>query len=125
MNRRHLFTLAPAIALVACTTAQTASVNAAVTNSLAAAQAFLAQAVQFYGIAKGIALVAEVAAPQLAPVITAAIAVLDPLVAEATPLITAAAADATNVQNLATQIHVQAAALQVATANVIKVVPSV
>ena len=92
-------------------------------STIPAAQAKLQAAVTLYGISKGIAEVAAVADPALAPALAAVIATLDPLVARAQPAL-AAPADAAAIEALAASISAQANALTLVAAPVIKVIPS-
>lgn len=99
-----------ALSLGACTTAQVASVQAT-------ASADLAKAVQFVGVAKGVALVAEMSDPSLKPILDPLMARLDAAVA----LAQAAQGDATID---AAAITAQAADLTRLAAPVITVVPA-
>lgn len=93
--------------------------------AIAQAQTVLTDAVQFYGVAKGIAEVAAVADPTLAGPIGLAIAALDPLVSQASTIVANATADVAAINNLAAQIQAQAAQLATAAAPAIKAVSSV
>ncbi len=108
--------------LSAC--ADTAITPTTVTTSLTTAQQDLQKALNLYGIAKGIAQIAEMADPALEPVLAPAIAVTDPLVAKAQVALNDASADATALEALVAQISSQANALTVQSAAVIKVVPA-
>jgi len=110
--------------LAGCQTSQTASTAATVTSALTTAQAAVNQAVTFYGVAKGIAQVAEAADPTLAAPISTAIAVLDPLVVTAQAALQVATTDAPTLEALAAQIQSQAQALETTAAPAIKVVSS-
>ncbi len=108
--------------LSAC--AGTAITPTTVTTSLTTAQQDLQKALNLYGIAKGIAQIAEMADPALAPVLAPAIAATDPLVARAQVALNDASADATALEALVAQISQQANTLTVQSAAVIKVVPA-
>jgi hypothetical protein len=118
--------LLSALALGACSTAQTTSATASVTSGLTATQADVAKAVQLYGIAKGLAEVAALSNPSLAPEINAVIAKADPVVATLTPLVTDTAADiAIDAPAIATEVATlvaQANALTLVAAPAIDVV---
>ncbi len=79
------------------------------------------EAVTLYGIAKGVAEVASVAEPALAPLISAMIAASDPLVAELQRKLLAAQAEA----SAATQLEAQAKALLLHSAASVRVLPAV
>ncbi|HEY0182644.1 MAG TPA: hypothetical protein VGC09_07525 [Rhodopila sp.] len=102
----------------------TAITPTTVTTSLTTAQQDLQKALNLYGIAKGIAQIAEMADPALVPVLAPAIAAMDPLVARAQVALNDASADATALEALVAQISQQANALTVQSAAVIKVVPA-
>ena len=111
---------AAAMLLSGCAGAATSATTAA---TIPAAQAKLRAAVTLYGISKGIAEVAAIADPGLAPVLGTVIATLDPLVARAQPAL-AAPVDATAIEALAATISAQANALTLVAAPVIRVVPA-
>lgn len=102
--------------------AQVQTVDAKIKADLPTAQQQAQAAINLYGIAKGVALVAEVADPTVAPALAAGIAIADPLVAKAQLTLNDATADATAVTALATQITAQANVLTAKAAPVIKVV---
>lgn len=108
----------------ACAIGSASPVQTALITSLTTAQQDAQKAINLYGISKGIAEVAELALPTLAPGIDAAIAVADPLVAKAQVALNDASADATALEALVQQITTQANSLTVTSASVIKVVPS-
>ena len=113
----------PALCLLAaCSTGTTAKVQSTVAGSLATAQADLGKAVTFYGVAKGIALAAELAEPSIKPVVDEALAVLDPLSATAQQLLATTQTDAAPVEALAVEIQAQAVALANTAAPAVKVV---
>jgi hypothetical protein len=118
MMRRCLL-FAAALALSAC------AVPPQTTVTVATATSDVQSALTLYGVVKGIAQVAEVANPALAPAINAAIAALDPLAAQAQAALADATADAAALETLATAIRTQAAALTVQAAPAVKVVPGV
>lgn len=99
------------------------SSNSPSSADIPAAQAKLQAAITLYGISKGIAEVAVVADPALAPILASVIGTLDPLVARARPAL-AAPADAGAIEALAATISEQANALTLVAAPVIKVVPA-
>lgn len=103
--------------LTACSTSTTAV-------SLATAQVDAQNAIALYGVSKGIAEVAELTNPTLAPMIDAGIALADPIVAKVQIALGDAATDATTLEALVAQIKTQANALTVTAAPAIKVVPS-
>lgn len=84
----------------------------------------LQDAVALYGIAKGIALQAELADPHLKPAIDDAIATTDPLAAKLQAVLSGAQADASVVRVLVAQVTQQANALTVQTAGVVTVRPN-
>lgn len=111
------------LGLAQCTSLGVPAVTQAA--AIAQAQTLLTDAVNFYGVAKGIAQVAAVADPTLAGPIGLAIAALDPLVAQASSVISKTTADVVAINNLAAQIQAQAAQLATAAAPAIKAVSSV
>jgi hypothetical protein len=118
--------LLSALTLGACSTAQTTSATESVTAGLTATQADVAQAVQLYGIAKGLAKVAALSNPSMAPEINTVISKADPVVATLTPLVTGAEADiATDAPAIAAEVATlvaQANALTLVAAPAINVV---
>jgi hypothetical protein len=115
---------AAACLLAGCSASQTEAVDSTVTLSLATAQADLTKAVSVYQIGKGLALVAEIANPTIAPDVMGITAVVDPLVAQAQTLLADATADAPAVESLAQTILAQATSLTVTAAPSIKAVPA-
>jgi hypothetical protein len=107
-------------ALAGCSTAT--KVEATIASDLPKAQQSARIAVNLWGIAKGIALVAEVAQPALVPVLAPAIAIGDPLAAAATLALNDTTADAGAVSSLAAQITTQANAITATAAPAVKVV---
>lgn len=101
-----------------------ASTTAAVTATVSSAQTKLQDAISLWGIAKGIAEVAGIADPALAPILGAGISVVDPLVVEAQSALNAATVDAAAIETLAATITARANALTVQAAPVVTVVPS-
>lgn len=120
--RTASLTLCTAAMLAGC--AGTSVTPTTVTTSLTVAQQDAQKAINLYGIAKGIAQVAELAVPALVPVIGPIIAVTDPLVGQAQTALNDASADATALEALVSQISAQANTLTVQSASVIKVVPA-
>lgn len=112
--------LAVSLGLVGCA----ASTTAAVTATVSTAQAKLQSAINLWGIAKGIAQVAAIADPALAPILGVGIAAVDPLVSQAQTALNMATVDATAIEALAATITAQANTLTVQAAPVITVVPS-
>jgi translation initiation factor 2 alpha subunit (eIF-2alpha) len=112
---RHIM-LAALLLLSSCAGTTTASTTAA-------AQAVLNEAVNYWGVAKGVAEVAVIAQPELGPVVSAAEAVIQPLVDQAQATATQATVDIAAATALAQQIQAQIAALTVKTAPAVKVVP--
>lgn len=110
--------LAAAAVLAACSPAQ----QATVTTSMATAQADVQNAVTLYGISKGIAQVAALSNPALAPAISAGIARTDPLVAAAQLAVANASTDAVALEAMVAQIKGQADALTVVAAPAVTVV---
>ena len=113
-----------ALSIAACAGSITAATSSAVTATVSQAQGHLQEAIQLYGVSKGIAEVAAVADPGLAPGLAAVTASLDPLVAQAQAALTAATVDAAAIDALAANITAQANELTLAAAPVIKAVPS-
>lgn len=117
------------IALVGCTPAQqTAPVTgtlATINADAAKAQSAVNTAVTLYGIAKGIAQVAALADPSLAPTLNGFIAATDPIIAKAPAVASAAMSDINAATALAATVTAQANALTVVAAPAIKAVPSV
>lgn len=111
-------TLCTAAMLAACSPAQKATVDA----SIATAQVDAQNALVLYGIAKGIAQVAVVGNPTLAPAIAAFIAKADPLVAKAQMALADASTDAVALEALVAQIQAQANAMTVTAAPSVDVV---
>ena len=108
--------------LAACSPAQQAKVEATIATDLPKAQQSAKIAVNLWDIAKGIALVAEVAQPSLVPILAPAIAIGDPLAAAATLALNDASADAGAVSSLAQQITTQANSITATAAPAVKVV---
>ena len=120
MTRGLIMTTALALCFAGCAGTTAAAVKATVSP----AQAQLQAAITLYGISKGIAQVAAIADPGLAPVLAIVTASLDPVVARAQLALGAATLDAVALEALAATISAQANALTLAAAPVIKVVPS-
>ena len=121
---RALFLLV-ALGVAGCASAS--SIVTTATTSLADAEGHLQAAIDLYGISKGIAEVAALADPGLAPVLLATTATLDPLVSRARSdlaVARTAAVDTAAIEALAASITAQANALELAAAPVIKAVPS-
>ena len=120
-------TLCTAAMLAGCTAAQQAKVTMAVATAnsdFSTGAKSVQTAINLWGIAKGIAQVAEVAEPALTPVLSVAIAAADPVVAKAQVALNDATTDVATLQALATTITQQANAITATAAPVIKVVPS-
>jgi hypothetical protein len=117
MNLRIAITGAGMLVLAGCTTAQ---VNT-VTTSLATAQADASEAVTLYNVALGIAEVAAVSEPTLAPTLTQIEAVAGPIVSQLEPLVSDASADASTIESLVSTLKTQANSLTVAAAPAVKV----
>ncbi len=124
MFRRLMFPAALALAVAACSPAQHASTTATVNNALTVAQQDAQAAINMYGIAKGLAEVAIVSDPSLAPVLTTAIAAADPIVAKLQTALTAADATVPAIEALVSQITAQANTLTLQAAPVVKAVPA-
>lgn len=93
-------------------------------TAMAAAQAKVQQVIDLYGVAKGMALVAELARPDFKPALDAAFAVADPLVAKAQTALLLASTDANTLLTLAETIQGQVNSLTAKSAPVITVVPT-
>jgi len=106
----------------AASTAAITTASTSASNALTQAQTALSTAVNFYGTAKGLAQIAALADPSLAPSINAAIAVLDPIASAAQTALNSASTDVASLTALANQITTQASQLQVIAAPAIKVV---
>ena len=91
-------------------------------SDLAKAKAALSQALQAYGIAKGIAEVAVAADPALAIPVAALETIIDPLIPLAESLLADATANATQVTQMVQQIQTQVIAVETTTAGQIKVI---
>ncbi len=91
-------------------------------TDLAKAKAALSQAIQAYGIAKGIADVAIAADPALAIPVAAIEAVIDPLIPLAETLLADANAKTTQITQLLQEIQTQVIAVETTTAGQIKVI---
>jgi hypothetical protein len=101
-----------------------ATTSATVQTDLATTKASLSQAVNAYGIARGIADVAVAADPTLAAPVAQMEAVIDPLIPVAQTMLAASDADALQVTQLARQIQSEIVAIETATAPKVKVVAS-
>lgn len=112
--------LATSLGLAGCA----ATTTAAATATVSSAQTKLQAAINLWGIAKGIAQVAGIADPALAPILGAGIAAVDPLVTQAQVALSAATIDATAIETLAATITARANTLTVQAAPVITVVPT-
>jgi hypothetical protein len=124
MKRYLAFALFAALLVVtACTPAQQASTASAVTTSLSTAQADLDKAKLVYGIAKGMAPIAE-AAGLPASTVTAITTKADAAFATAQAALTAGTTDATAIAALVKTFSDQATALTVTAAPFIKAVPA-
>lgn len=121
MNR--ISTLATVLAVSLGLAGCASTTNNAVTATVSGAQFKLQMAINLWGIAKGIAEVASIADPALAPVLGVGIAAVDPLVARAQAALTVAEVDAVAIENLAAEITARANSLTVKAAPVVVVVP--
>lgn len=119
MNTRIVL-LGLGLALAGCA----ASTVTATTATVSKAQADLQLAINFYGVARGIANVAVAAQPSLAVVVLPVVARVDPLVAKAQTALYEASLDATAIEALAATINAQATALTVKAAPAVVVVPA-
>ena len=102
------------LALAACSAtdqAKIASINTQIVAGLPTAQQNAQAAIKLYGIAKGMAGVASLVDPAIAPEIALTIAVTDPLVAKAQLALNDTVTDAPALTALAAQITAQANAL--------------
>ncbi len=125
MQSRLVFSIAMFGLLAGCS----ATTEQAVTATVSQAQADVQQAINLYGVAKGIGQVAEGAftvagQPAVSAGIAAAIAALDPLVSQAQTALNDAATDAAALEALADQIKAQANALTLAAAPAITAAPT-
>ena len=96
--------------------------GASLQSDATAAKADLSQALNAWGVAKGIAGVAVLADPALALPVGAMEAVIDPLVPIAQTMLTATDVDMQQLTQLVQQIQTEIAAMETATAPQIKVV---
>ncbi len=122
-----LLLLGTGAALSACTPAQQTQASVVlgkVQMTAAQAQAYAQDAIKLWGIAKGIAQVAEVADPKLAAIVDPVIAFTDPKVAQAQAALTAADADVPVLLALAGSIKDQANAVTLACAPSITATPN-
>jgi hypothetical protein len=113
-------------ALTGCagTLPSVANATAAASATVSTAQTDLQDAINAYGIAKGIAQVAELVQPELSPVVAAAAAVADPLVAQAQTILNAGTSDANAIEALVTTIKAQAQTLTLSGAPSVTVIPN-
>ncbi len=126
---RRIIASAGLCLLAGCSLPDTANVAAAVSATVSQAQADVQNAIDLWGIAKGLA---GVAGPVLAatgnPAASAALAsvigTVDPVVSQAQAALDAATTDAGALEALAAQIKAQADALTLTAAPAIKAVPS-
>lgn len=107
----------------------TANVVAATTATVSQAQQDVQTAINLYGVAKGLAGVAEPALalsgqPEAAAAIASAVAAVDPIVQQAQTALNDATTDANALEDLAKQIEAQANALTLKAAPSIAAVPS-
>lgn len=110
--------------LSACAVSPTSVTPTTIATSLTTAQADTQKAINLYGVSKGLAEIAELADPELAPLINAGFAATDPIVAKAQLALNDASTDAAALEALVAQISAQANTLTVQSAGVIKVVPA-
>ncbi len=115
----RLIALALIAVLAGCAAAQTGTTTA---TTLSAAQSVLAEAMYFYGIAKGIAQVAVQADPALGSTITPTLTALDALFATAQAALADAQTTAPTIEALATQLKSQSTSLVATAAPAVKVV---
>jgi hypothetical protein len=111
-------------ALVIAALSGCATASASVQADLATAKASLSQAVNAYGVAKGIADVAVAADPALAAPVAQMEAAIDPLIPAAQTLLATSSTDTQEVTQMAQQIQGQIVAIETTTAPKIKVVAS-
>ena len=112
-----------AIAVLATASLSGCAISSATLQADAtSAKADLSQALNAWGVAKGIADVAVLADPALALPVGAMEAVIDPLVPIAQSMLTATAPDMQQLTQLMQQIQTEIAAIETATAPQIKVV---
>lgn len=111
------------IILTGCGT-QTAPTVAAVTATLAQAKNDVQNAINLYEFSKGVAGVAVLAKPTLAPDVAKATDLADPIAVKAQLALNDTTADAAMLEALVSQVTQLANALTLQTANVIKVVPA-
>jgi hypothetical protein len=97
---------------------------ATVTTTIAAAQRDAKLAINLWGIAKGMAIVATTADPALAPILAGFVNAVDPVVSKAELALDAATTDAATLSALATTIKAQANALTAHAAPSITVIPT-
>lgn len=97
---------------------------ATVAVSLATAQTDANMALALYGIGKGIAQAAELTNSALVPMVNAAIVIGDQVAAKVQTALADASADASMIEDLVTQLKMQANALTIQGAPSIKVVPA-
>ena len=108
--------------LMAATLSGCATSSASLQADATTAKADLSQALNAWGVAKGIADVAVLADPALAVPVAAMEAVIDPLVPVAQTMLTATAPDMQQLSQIMQQIQTEIAAIEAATAPQIKVV---
>ena len=115
--KRIAFAILTAACLSGCATS-----SAALQADVTTAKNDLAQALNAWGVAKGIAGVAVMADPSLAAPVGVMIAVIDPLVPIAQAMLTTTAPDMQKLTQIMQQIQTEIAAIETATAPQIKVV---
>jgi uncharacterized protein YceK len=124
--KRILFAAAITLGLPGCGSLPT--VTAATTAAAATvskAQTDLQDAINAYGVAKGIAQVATLVQPEIGPAVSAATAIGDPVVAQAQTILNAGTSDANAIEALVTTIESQAQTLTLAGAPSVTVIPNV
>jgi hypothetical protein len=110
------------LALGACSATEVAATNAKVNADLPTAQQLLTAVINVYQIDLGLAQVAAVANPALAPAVATITAASGPIIAAAQLALASATADAPTLEALATQIQAQANTLAATAAPAVKVV---
>ena len=112
------------IGLVAALAACSQQQNAAITSGAAQVTEVAQNIVADYGIAKGIAQVAEVADPGLVPSVNAVLAKTDPIIGQLEALSTQVSPDVAAVEALVAQAQLQLQGLRLLTAPKVTVIPN-
>jgi hypothetical protein len=123
---RRILPLVLILALGACSSLPTVTAaTTAASTTVSKAQVDLQDAINAYGIALGIAQVAELAEPGITPAVAAVTATAGPTVASAQAILNAGTSDANAIEALVTTIQAQAQTLTLKGAPVVTVVPNV